>query len=122
MKVSDPKSPSYGQYWSRDKVIDYFGATDESVAVVSKWLKSHGISDFVVKGHRDFISGFTKASTLEKMLQIEMHVFQHGQTQQTVVRSLKPYSVPIHVAPHIAVIGGIVRFPSTQPFCHSLRP
>lgn len=42
---SNPRSPNYGKYLSRDKVIDFFAPQNRSVDLVKRWLISAGIDE-----------------------------------------------------------------------------
>lgn len=63
-EVSDPASPSYGEYLTARQTEDRFGATGEQVAEVTAWLKGAGLT--VTGHHQNYLTVSGRASAVEK--------------------------------------------------------
>ncbi|MFD7163140.1 S53 family peptidase [Streptomyces violascens] len=60
--VSDPQSASYGKYLSADQAQQRFGATQEQIDAVTKWLKSSGLTITGSTQHYISVSGDVAAA------------------------------------------------------------
>eukprot|EP00003_Mantamonas_plastica_P016728 TRINITY_DN2797_c0_g1_i1.p1 TRINITY_DN2797_c0_g1~~TRINITY_DN2797_c0_g1_i1.p1 ORF type:complete len:577 (-),score=172.75 TRINITY_DN2797_c0_g1_i1:76-1806(-) len=115
-EISDPFSPTYGDYLSVDQLIRLTSAPETTIAAVSEWL-----SEFVSTSERnqrinlvdtgDVFHVKLPVHAVEKMLQTQYFVYQHKDTGMQVVRGSNTYSVPVEVAKHIKFVGGVHRFP-----------
>ncbi|MFF2626406.1 protease pro-enzyme activation domain-containing protein [Kitasatospora griseola] len=61
--VSDPKSPSYGQYLTSAQVQAKFGATPEQVKAVTDWVSAAGLTVSASNAHYVQVAGSTAAMT-----------------------------------------------------------
>lgn len=80
MAVSDPDSPTYGQHYSADQVVDLFSAEPESIEKVTKWLRDAGIDGISVPKSKGFVDFQTTTEKLEALLQTKYHIYEQRST------------------------------------------
>jgi len=108
--VSDPNSPSYGQFLSLEEVTNLF-SDHKSTKAVEKWLDRHDIAyETTITG--DFIVASAKISKLENLLDAEYYHWQAkvGDSEKNIRRT-ETFSLPKHIAKHVDFVSGTVRFP-----------
>lgn len=67
MNVSDPRSTGYGKHWSPDQIRDAFRPSEESIAIVTEWLRSAGIHHSTErKGWLEFEASVQEAEDMLK--------------------------------------------------------
>ncbi|EIN08407.1 subtilisin-like protein [Punctularia strigosozonata HHB-11173 SS5] len=123
MKVSHPKSDSYGQHWSPAAVVDFFAPKDETIDAIKGWLADAGFDAERIrvshnKGWIDVANA--TAAEVEELLDAEYHVYTHAATglQQIGCHS---YSVPAHIQEHVDLIKPTVHFTHHIPESPSKR-
>ena len=109
MKVSDPYSPSYGQHWTKQEVID-FTKNDASTAAIREYFDRNGITE--VKATDDKLYLFARASVAiwESLLGAEFHEYVNGNTQKKLLRS-DEMTIPAVLHDHVTHLSGVVNFP-----------
>lgn len=109
--VSDPSHPKYGQHLKRHEVKALIKPRAESTEAVLNWLRDSGVPATDIENDGEWVIFFVPVSKAEKMLDTKFNYFiQTADKKQTKkIRSLH-YSVPINVAPHIAMIQPTTRF------------
>ncbi|KIK66625.1 hypothetical protein GYMLUDRAFT_37782 [Collybiopsis luxurians FD-317 M1] len=113
--VSDPTSPSYGQYLSYEETKAFAGPTPDTVAAVTAWLNENGIKDIATSGaFGDWLAFTVPISTANSLLDADYQDYSEigGPTQLT--RTLT-YSIPADLKDNINLI-----YPSTD-FVRSLQ-
>ncbi|KAJ6624427.1 subtilisin-like protein [Mycena sp. CBHHK59/15] len=110
MSVADPESPTYGQHWSPEKVVDVFAPSDETIAAVKNWLADSGFSPerLRLSSSRGWIKVDATAEEVENLLHTEYHVYSHSSGAQQI--GCHNYSVPAHISKHIELIQPTVHF------------
>ncbi|KXX79833.1 Tripeptidyl-peptidase sed1 [Madurella mycetomatis] len=105
MDISNPRSPNYGKYLSRDQVIDFFAPENRSVDVVKRWLISAGIRETRLSQseNKQWIQFDSPAREAEELLRTKYHVFEHIETGVRNV-ACSEYHVPHNVSHHIDYI------------------
>ncbi|KAL3963207.1 hypothetical protein ACCO45_000211 [Purpureocillium lilacinum] len=102
MEVSDPDSPSYGKYYTRDQIRDLFAPTDESVSTVKRWLVESGIpeSAILVPRSKTWVRFDTTVAHLETLVKARYHVYDHIAARDEHIGT-EEYHLPEDVAPHV---------------------
>jgi tripeptidyl-peptidase-1 len=113
--ISDPNSPSYGNYLDKDGINALFGPSDESRTAVLTWLKSAGVTDVADFG--DYINFGTTISKANTMLGSFFQNFDVDGVKK--LRTLE-YSVPDEVADHIELVSPTTFFGRTK--AHAITP
>lgn len=80
MAVADPDSPTYGQHWSQEKVIEIFAPSSQANESVHSWLVDAGFDAGRLKlSHNNAwidVHGAT-AMEVESLLDTEYHIYKH---------------------------------------------
>ncbi|KAJ6437187.1 protease S8 tripeptidyl peptidase I [Purpureocillium lavendulum] len=102
MEVSDPESPSYGKYYSRDQIHDLFSPTDESVSKVTQWLVDSGVpgSTIVVPRSKTWVRFDTTVGQLESLVKARYHIYDHISARDEHVGT-EEYHLPEDIAAHV---------------------
>jgi tripeptidyl-peptidase-1 len=115
-EVSDPKHEKYGQYWTRDQIIELVAPEEKVRLAVLDWISSAGPQNDDIVDIRDFGDAFRVVSNVkyvERLFQTRMHRFVHvSGTVRT--RHMGTYSVPSHIRDLISIVTGIDEFPPIQ--------
>ena len=82
MSVSHPESPSYGQHFSPDEVVDLFAPSNDTIDAVKSWLTDAGVHHerLRLSPSRGWIEFEATAAEVEELLQTEYHVYTHPDT------------------------------------------
>ncbi|EEB97803.1 hypothetical protein MPER_02804, partial [Moniliophthora perniciosa FA553] len=118
LSVADPRSTSYGQHWSPQKVRETFAPSHESTRAVLDWLSSSGIptESTRLSANKAWILVNASISETEKLLHTEYNSYVHVETGVEQA-GCKHYSIPAHLTAHIDLIRPTVDFshsPSSQ--------
>ena len=94
LDVSNPKSPNYGKWLSKEEVATYTAPAEGNAEAIKSWLAAHGIKD-IEQPTNDWIGFTVPVSTMEKLLGTEYEWFvpKDGRVSQGIPRT-KNYSVP----------------------------
>jgi tripeptidyl-peptidase I len=124
-QVSDPSSDRYGHHLSRSALSSLVAPSHSSIAAVCQWLASHNISTSMSSSSRSGLCGtsswrpFTNdwivvdcsVAQASQLLHTSFARFQHRLDASWHIIRARSYSVPRHLARHIAFIGGVQHFP-----------
>ncbi|XP_002167598.1 tripeptidyl-peptidase 1 isoform X1 [Hydra vulgaris] len=117
LQVSNPDSSLYGKYVSVEQLTRMIQPKDDSIEIVSLWLKQNDVNDCELTLNKDFIRCTMKVEIAEKLLPgSNFYNFQHKKYSRNVVRSVSHYQVPNYIAEHIDFVGGLHRFPAVNFF------
>jgi len=110
-EVAHPDSARYGQHWSKEKVVETFAPSQETIDSVKEWLEAEGISSDRVSmsQSRSWLRFNATAAEMEKLLKTQYHVFRndiHGHPHV----ACDQYHVPEHLSKHIDIITPTVHF------------
>ncbi|KAJ7843350.1 subtilisin-like protein [Mycena olivaceomarginata] len=110
LSVSHPESPTYGQHWSPEQVVDLFAPSHETIAAVKNWLVDSGVSHdrLRLSPSRGWIAVNVTVEEAENCLNAEYHVYTHSSGAEQF--GCHNYSVPAHVQEHIDLIKPTVQF------------
>ncbi|CEH17742.1 subtilisin-like protein [Ceraceosorus bombacis] len=118
LAVSDPNSPRYGKFLSREQVSSYLTPSAESAAAVRRWLEEHSVKEDLSR--RSFAGDWVRATVpVERASAMlggaEFAEFLNERTGEVVVRALE-YSVPESVFDHVDLVGPTTYF--GKPLAH----
>lgn len=114
-QVSNPDSPSYGHYLSRDQITEIVAPTEQSISVVRNWLSGNSVSDCDLIGNKDYLVCLMPCKIAEKLLTGSVfYYFKHEKYHKRVIRSPSRYYVPAYIGEFLDFVGGLHRFPSVN--------
>lgn len=119
--VSDPRSPSYGRYLSRDEVRAAVAPTDAAVEAVTRWVGGGAADDVTVHAHGDMVTAVTDVARAEKLLQAPFFVHRHDASGRVASRC-ESYTVPAELDGVVAFVGGTTRLPNLARGAGGARP
>ncbi|KAI0629798.1 subtilisin-like protein [Trametes polyzona] len=110
MSVAHPNSPTYGQHFSPEDVVDIFAPSDETIRAVTEWLVESGIRKERLRltASKGWIEVNTTTAEVEDLINAEYHVYTHSSGAQQI--GCHSYSVPEHIREHIDLIQPTVHF------------
>ncbi|UNI14693.1 Tripeptidyl-peptidase I [Purpureocillium takamizusanense] len=81
LEVSDPThgSGKYGQWYSREQIIDLFAPSDESIVKVREWLILSGVAaeTIVVPETKGWVHFDATVGQLESLVKADYHLYKH---------------------------------------------
>ena len=83
LKVSDPDSNNYGNYWTFDEIHEFFKPKEESFKIIKNWLYSFGILDNDIKyltKNGDFIEVKMNIQQANDLLNTKFCIWKHKET------------------------------------------
>ncbi|UNI15307.1 Tripeptidyl-peptidase I [Purpureocillium takamizusanense] len=108
MEVSDPThgSGKYGQWYTREQIMDLFAPSDDSVAAVKDWLVRSGVakSSIVVPKTKGWVHFDSTVGQLESLTQADYHIYSHVSTRDEDHIGTEEYSLPKAVQEHVDFI------------------
>ncbi|MGW4551765.1 S53 family peptidase [Streptomyces violaceorubidus] len=105
--VSDPRSPSYGQYLSPRQAQARFGTTAAQIATVRSWLTSAGLK--VTGGNRHYVFATGDAASAEAAFGTRLHEYaKDGKTYRAPAGTV---SVPSYAAGAVLGVSGLDNAP-----------
>jgi len=114
-QVSDPDSSLYGKYLTTDQITEMVSPSYETITLVEKWLKSHGVTDCDLIANRDYINCRMPCKTAEELLTGSVfYYFRHDKYHKNVIRSASRYYISAYVAEFLDFVGGVHRFPAVN--------
>ena len=84
--VSHPDSPTYGQHWSAEKVIEHFSPSEATVSAVESWLVEAGFQPDRLHRSRSkgWISIRTNVYDIEFLLKLGCDVHTHSSGHELI--------------------------------------
>lgn len=108
---SDPTHTSgkYGQWYTREQIIDLFAPSAESIAKVKDWLIRAGVAEesIVVPNTKGWVHFDSTVGQLESLVKAEYHIYNHISTRgEGDIDHLgtDEYHLPEEVAAHVDFI------------------
>jgi subtilase family serine protease len=112
--VSDPDSPSFGQYLTPAQFRARFAPADATVRSVSRWLRASGLKVTGVERASRYVEATGDAAAAEKAFAVRLHRFAKG--GDTFQAPDGAVTVPKTVAGAVLAVQGL----STQ--AHAMKP
>lgn len=105
--VSDPQSSSYGKYLSADEAQARFGATQQQIDEVSRWLTSNGLT--VTGANQHYVSATGDVAAAEKTFSTQLHNYRKG--SRTYRAPSATASVPAGLGKAVLAVSGLDNAP-----------
>ncbi|KAK0705874.1 peptidase S8/S53 domain-containing protein [Lasiosphaeria miniovina] len=106
LEMSTPGHPNYGLHMTRDEVRSYTAPSGQATAVVSEWLRKHGVEPLV---DNDWVSFTTTVGTANGLLGTKFGWYEYVGGGGPKLRTLS-YAVPEDVAVHVDLVQPTTRF------------
>ena len=124
LSVANPDSPSYGQHWTSEQVIETFKPAEETIDAVRYWLVRSGINknSITLSANKAWLAFSATAERMEAMLHTEYFEFEDAATGG-IMPACDRYHLPHHVKDHIDYITPGIRLlaPMEKPKEHEKR-
>ncbi|KAI0254130.1 subtilisin-like protein [Lactifluus subvellereus] len=115
MEVAHPDSPSYGQHWTPNRVVEFFAPSQSTVHAIRKWLTAEGFAEHQLRlsPSKGWIEFDTTVAKAEWLFDTEYHVYEHVSGAEQI--GCHSYSVPQHISEHVEIIKPTVHLNSREP-------
>ncbi|KAJ7315162.1 subtilisin-like protein [Mycena albidolilacea] len=113
-EVSNPSSPRYGQYLSKEQVIERTQASPSTISAIQDWLASHNLVSSVVSPFNDWIAFSGSITQANSLLAADFVNHTHSESGSSFIRT-RSYSIPAALKSHIEYITPTVSLPSLPP-------
>lgn len=109
-EIADPESPSYGNHWTPQQVIETFMPSDEAFDSTISWLVDFGISPkrIIPSAGRNWLKVSSNVSEAEALLRTQFNVYRLNDGLEHV--ACEEYSVPKAIQEHIDLISPTIQF------------
>jgi subtilase family serine protease len=108
LAVSDPDSPSYGQFLNAAQIDAMTAPKAEDLKIVTSWLETAGVTSYAVKGSRVEVVASTEQT--EKLFDTKFVVLVNEKFGQAVRRAAD-YYVPQHIEERVQAVFGLHGLP-----------
>lgn len=108
--ISDPDSPSYGQFLSDDEFTAKYGASDADVAAVRAHLEGQGLRVTNVPANRSFVAAEGTAAQVGRAFGTHLGLYQVGKEVRRA--PVDAPTLPASIAPRVL---GVLGLSSPQP-------
>eukprot|EP01041_Mallomonas_annulata_P012195 gene12195-25619_t len=111
-EVSDPDSPKYGEFWTRDEVADL---TSNQIGSnkVSEYLTKNNVEVFPTP-YGEFITARASISKFEEIFNTKFSIFEHKDSKKhKIEQALRTdeYSIHVDILEHISTVFNVVDLP-----------
>ena len=118
-QVSDPASPTYGQYLSTDEFTRRFAPTEADYQAVLDFAKAQGLTVTATAANRMLIEVQGQAGAVQRAFKVALHTYQHPTENRAFYAPDTEPSVPAALA--ILDISGLNNYARPHNHLH-LRP
>ncbi|KAI9435149.1 subtilisin-like protein [Lactarius indigo] len=110
MDVAHPDSPTYGQHWTPEKVVDFFAPSELTVSSIRTWLSTSGIAEDKLRlsPNKGWVELNVTVAMAEQLLDTEYHIYEHPSGKKQI--GCLSYSVPELISDHVEIIKPTVHF------------
>ncbi|TBU27083.1 family S53 protease-like protein [Dichomitus squalens] len=108
MDISDPASPNYRKFLSKEEAASFMTPAPESVQAVTSWLAKYNVTPDVVSPAGDIMRIHVPIATANALLSANYSAFVQEGTGATAHKT-DVYAIPEAVQPHLAFV-----YPTTQ--------
>ncbi len=116
VQVTDPKSPHYQQYLTVDQFADRFGATPETVAQVTSYLKAQGLRVGEVTANRLTVQVSGTAAQVRKAFGTGLATFHDDSSGRNFFANTSAPVLPAGIAAVVSDISGLNDFARYRHF------
>ncbi|KAI0718407.1 family S53 protease-like protein [Cerioporus squamosus] len=112
-RVSDPASPTYRQWLSKEQVAQFVAPKAETAEAVNVWLQENGLTATTSSAAGDWISFEVPVKKANELFGTEFKTFAHQESGTEVVRTLS-YSLPASLQSHVDLVHPTTTFPDPK--------
>jgi tripeptidyl-peptidase I len=112
-EVSDPRSPKYGQFWTREQVAA-LTANPIATEKINQFLGDNGATVVKSTTYGEYITAIAPISTWSKLFATKFYNFEHESKAKTVARCAE-YSLPKELVEYVEGVFNTVQLPSPVP-------
>ncbi len=120
IEVSDPGHSRYGQHLSAEEVNALVAPAEDTLHLVTKWLREHGITEPQLSPAKDWIHVAIPVAKAEELLNTTYSHFKHVDGSD-IVRTAE-WSLPEHLHEHVDVIQPTTSFFKTSRQSNDIAP
>ncbi|KAJ7834704.1 subtilisin-like protein, partial [Mycena olivaceomarginata] len=113
-EVSNPNSPRYGQYLSKEQIIEHIQPTPITISAIQDWLTSHNLASSIISPFNDWIAFSASIKQANLLLAADFVNYTHSATRRSFIRT-RSYSIPAALKSHIEYITPTISLPSLSP-------
>ncbi|KAJ6574219.1 family S53 protease [Mycena capillaripes] len=113
-EVSNPSSPRYGQYLSKEQVVEHIQPSATTINAIQDWLTSHNLASSIISPFNDWIAFSASIKQANLLLAADFVNYTHSATRRSFIRT-QSYSIPAALTSHIEYITPTVSLPSMSP-------
>eukprot|EP00930_Biecheleria_cincta_P086318 TRINITY_DN7562_c0_g1_i1.p1 TRINITY_DN7562_c0_g1~~TRINITY_DN7562_c0_g1_i1.p1 ORF type:complete len:559 (-),score=78.46 TRINITY_DN7562_c0_g1_i1:22-1698(-) len=114
MRVSDPRSPSYGEHLSNEEVHKLIAPRPEHLAAVRDFLRRHGVEGKHATPNGDMIVATVPFAIADEMMSARYMNIVHTVTGNMVDRPIGGYLLPQEVAAAIDFVAPAAHIPGVR--------
>jgi len=111
LDISNPKSVNYGKWLTIEQITEKLAPPERNLFLVKDFLGSFGVHDITVNSYKDIVKVQVPATLAEKMFETILHKFKHIDSDVTIIRVIRPYSLPEDLAEVVSFVDDLIRFP-----------
>jgi len=121
--VSHPDSPTFGQHWSPERVVEHFAPSKDTVSKVKDWLIASGFdpSRIRVSHSKGWIEVDATAAEVEHLLDAEYHVYTHPSGHEQISPCCSTIYYP-HTSRQTHLCDRLRVLLSARPYPRACRP
>lgn len=115
--VSTPTDPRYGQHLSIKDITKLLNVEKDKVERVRRFFLDAGALEVTPSPYNDVLSVRIKVGDAQRALRTKISTFEHRERPDVgrILRSSTSYSLPIAIAPDVALVGELLQFPRVRP-------
>ncbi|KAJ7205471.1 subtilisin-like protein [Mycena pura] len=113
-EVSNPSSPHYGQYLSKEQIVEHIQPSPSTISAIQEWLTLHNLASSVISPFNDWIAFSASIKQANSLLAADFLNHTHSATRRSFIRT-RSYSIPAALKAHIEYITPTVSLPSLSP-------
>ncbi|KAL1938728.1 hypothetical protein VTO73DRAFT_11331 [Trametes versicolor] len=102
-KVSDPKSPQYGQHLSKSEIEKLVAPSSAAVDAVNAWLQQNSLNGTALSPSGDWVGFEVPVGKANTLFNANFSVFEHGTSGKQAIRTML-YSLPPSLQGHVDLI------------------
>ncbi|KAI0635010.1 subtilisin-like protein [Trametes polyzona] len=109
-RVSDPDSPDYGKYLSKEEVEKFIAPKSKTLTAVNGWLEDNGLAARPLSHAGDWLAVDVPVAKANELFNTNFSLFRHTATGADTVRTLE-YSLPNVLQGHVDLVHPTISFP-----------
>lgn len=109
-QVSDPSSPSYGQYLTIEQIAEKMAPTTEEVDRVMGYFQQYGATSIQMTKSGDFMTVEMPVLGVEQAFKTRLYEWKHIGSSRVIIRADERPATPAEIKPHVDLVLGLHDF------------